>query len=103
MPRLEISFHNKPIYRHKISAARVQALLKRMNEDVYVATIESRRQVGGYIISVNRHLSHLYLFMGVEKTEPQEQIQGLVEDGAAGTLALDAGIQLRDAQDEFID
>ena len=33
------------------------------------------------------HLNHLYPFMGVEKAEPQEQIRGLDEDGAAGVLA----------------
>ena len=32
--------------------------------------------------------------MGVEKAEAQEWIQGLVEDGAAGTLAPDIGTQL---------
>ena len=36
---------------------------------------------------MNRHLNHLYPFMGVEKTEPQEQISGLDEDGAAGVVA----------------
>ena len=39
--------------------------------------------------------------MGVEKAEPQEQIVGLVEDGAAGTLAPDAGTQLGSAPDKF--
>ena len=33
--------------------------------------------------------------------EPQEQILGLAEDRAAGTLAPNAGIQLRATQDEF--
>ena len=41
--------------------------------------------------------------MGVEKAEPQEQIQGLAEDRATPTLAPDAGTQLREAQDEFTD
>ena len=41
--------------------------------------------------------------MGVEKAEPQEQIRGLVEDEAAGTLAQDTGTQLGDAQDNFAD
>ena len=59
--------------------------------------------VGGPTILVNRHLSHLYLCMVVEKVVPQEPIQGLVEDGAARTLALDAGAQLSKAQDEFTD
>ena len=35
-------------------------------------TIQYRREVGGRSISINRHLSHLYPFMGVEKAEPQE-------------------------------
>ena len=39
--------------------------------------------------------------MGVEKAEPQEQIRGLIKDGAAGILAQDATIQRGDAQDEF--
>ena len=98
-----ILFCNKPIHCHKKSATRVHALLKRKNGDVYGATVECRREVGGLTISVNRHLSHLYLFLGVEKAEPQEQIRGLVEDGAAGTLAPDAGAQLGEAQDEFTD
>ena len=34
--------------------------------------------------------------------EPQEQIQGLAEDGAAGTIAPSAGTQLGATQDEFI-
>ena len=92
-----VLFKNEPIYRYKISAARVQALLKRKNGDVYSATICYRREVGGCSISINRHLNQLYLFMGVEKAEPQEQIQGLAEDGAAGTLAPDAGTQLGEA------
>ena len=33
--------------------------------------------------------------------EPQEQILGPAEDGAAGTLAPNAGTQLRTTQDEF--
>ena len=86
-----VLFKNEPIYRHAISAARVQALLRRSNGDVYGATICYRREVGGRSISVNRHLNQLYPFMGVETAEPQEQIRGLVEDGAAGTLAPEAG------------
>ena len=54
-------------------------------------------------ISVNRHLNQLYPFMGVEKSEPQEQIRGLVADGAAGTLAPEAATQLEAAHDEFAD
>ena len=61
-----------------------------------------RREVGRRNISVNRHLNQLYPFMGVEKAEPQEQIRGLVEDKAAGTLAPEARTQLREAQDELV-
>ena len=38
------------------------------------------------MISVNRHLQHLYPFMGVEKSEGMEQISGLDEDNAAGVV-----------------
>ena len=36
-------------------------------------------------------------------TEPQEQIRGLAEDGAAGTVAPSTGTQLGATQDEFND
>ena len=45
----------------------------------------------------------LYPFMGVEKSELQEQIRSLVEDGAAGTLASETATQLGAAHDEFAD
>ena len=96
-----VLFKNKPIYRHLISAARVQALLRRKNGDVYGATICYRREVGGRSITVDRHLNQLYPFMGVEMAEPQEQILGLTEDGATGTLAPNAGTQLGTTQDKF--
>ena len=51
---------------------------------MFGATITYRREVGGRGISVNRHLKHP--FMGVEKTEGVEQINGLDEDGAAGVV-----------------
>ena len=41
--------------------------------------------------------------MGVEMAEPQEQMLGLTEDRAAGTLAPNRGIQLGATQDEFIE
>ena len=41
----------------------------------------------GRTITVNRHLNHLYPFMGVEKAAPEERIRGLDEDLAAGVLA----------------
>ena len=91
-----VLFKNELIYHHEILAARVQALLRRKNRDMYGATISYRREVGGRNILVNRHLNQLYPFVGVEKTKPQEQIQGLVEDKAAGTLAPETA-----AQDEF--
>ena len=62
---------------------------------------QNRREVGGRTISVDRHLHHLYLFMGVEKAESQEQIRGLDEDGATGILALDAETHLGEAHNEF--
>ena len=96
-----VLFKNEPIYCHSISAARVQALLRRKNGDVYGATICYRREVGGRSITVDRHLNQLYLFMGVKMAEPQEQILGLAEDKAAGTLAPNAGTQLGTTQDEF--
>ena len=82
-----ILFFNKPCYKHELSAARIQALLTRRNGDVYGATIAYRREVGRRTITVNRHLNHLYLFMGVEKAELEERIRGLDEDRAAGVLA----------------
>ena len=63
-----VLFKNEPIYRHKISAARVQALLRRKNGDMYKATISYGREVGGRNILVNRHLNQLYPFSGVEKS-----------------------------------
>ena len=96
-----VLFKNEPIYRHWISAARVQALLWRKNGDVYGATICYRREVGGRSITVDRHLNQLYPFLWVEMAEPQEQILGLVEEWAAGTLAPNAGTQLGTTQDEF--
>ena len=98
-----VLFKNEPIYRHTISAARVQALLRSKNLDVYGATICYRREVGGRSITVDRHLNQLYPFMGVEMAEPLEQILGLAEDGAAGTMAPSIGTQLGATQDEFIE
>ena len=78
-------------------------MLKRKKEEVYAATIEYRREVRDRKISVNRHLRHLYPFMNLEKAEPQEQIAGLDEDGAAGTTAPDPSIQPEEVQDEVSD
>ena len=102
-------FANEPCYKHELSAARVQALLTRRNRDVFGDTITYRREVGGCPHHVNRHLSHLYPIMGVEKAEPQEQIRGLDEHGAAGVLApgsmdvdgaVNPGTQSAEVQDE---
>ena len=39
--------------------------------------------------------------MGVEKSQPQQQIQGLSEDRAVENLALETGTHIGKAQDEF--
>ena len=39
------------------------------------------------MVSVNRHLYHLYPFMDVETTVPQEVITSLQDNNAAGTTA----------------
>ena len=93
-----VLFKNEPIYRHIIS---VQDLLWRRNGDVYGVSICYRREVGGRSIIINRHLNQLYPFMGVETAEPQEQIRGLVEDGAAKTLASEARTRLGEDQDKL--
>ena len=96
-----VLFKNEPIYKHTISAARVTALLRRKNGDVYGATISYRREVGGRIITVDRHLNQLYPFMGVETTEPQEQIHGLTADSISENVAPAPPVQRAETQDEF--
>ena len=96
-----VLFKNEPIYRHPISAARVEALLCRKNRDVYGATISSRREVGGRKITVDRHLNQLFPFLGIEQQLPQETIPGLAEDPVAEDLAPDNSTQHISAQDEF--
>ena len=81
-----VLFKNEPIYRHWISAARVQALLQRSNGDVYGAQITYRREVGGRLLTVSRHLNQLYPFMECETTSGTEEIRGLTEDAAAGII-----------------
>ena len=83
-----------------MSAARITKLLKRKNGDIFAATIEYRREVGGRIISVDRSLRHLYPFMNVETANPQERVPGLNKDGAAGTTAPGPGAA-EQIQDEF--
>ena len=95
-----VLFRNKHCYKHQLSAARITNLLKRKNGDVYAATIEYRREVGGRIISFNRPLRQLYPFMNIETAEPQEQITGLNEDGAAGTTAPDSTVYTEEVQDK---
>ena len=94
-----VLFRNEPIYKHKLSAARITDLHQRKNRDVFAVTIEYRREVGGRIISVDRHLCHLYPFMGIETAQPQEPISGLETDGATGTTA--PGPNTFDVSDEF--
>ena len=96
-----VLFRNKPCYKHQLSAARIIDLLKRKNGDIFAATIEYRREVGGRTISVNRSLRHLYPFMNVETAEPQERIANLVKDGAVGTTAPDPNVPEQEIQDEF--
>ena len=80
---------------------RITDLLKRKNGDIFAATIEYRREVGGRIISVNRSLRHLYPFMNVETAEPQERIPGLGKDRAVGTTASDPNVPKQEIQYEF--
>ena len=97
-----VLFKNEPIYRHPISAARVEALLRRRNGDVYGATISYIREVGGRKITVDRHLNHLYPFMGVETAQPQETIPNLTEDETADNLIpRNQTLTPREIQDEF--
>jgi len=96
-----VLFKNEPIYRHSISAAKVEALLRRKNGDVYGATISYRREIGGRIITVDRHLNNLYPFMGVEKPDPQEQIHGLAADPAGENVVPALRVQHGETQDEF--
>ena len=109
---LEESFHSsqgrrhcavqdKPIYKHDLSAARITQLLWRTNGDIYGAQIQYRREVGGRLMSVNRHLQHLYPFMEVETTAPQEIITSLQDNGVAGTTAPGPSAAAAETQDEF--
>ena len=96
-----VLFKNEPIYRHPISAARVEALLRRKNGDIFGATISYRREVGGRKITVDRHLNQLFPFLDVEKQHPQETIHGLAEDPIAAELVQEQSAQPHPAQDEF--
>ena len=82
-----VLFKKEPFYKHDLSAARITQLIRRRNGDIYKATIEYRREVGGCVMSVNRHLHHLFPFMDVETAAPQEVVNGLQDDGAVGTTA----------------
>ena len=81
-----VLFKNEPIYRHSLSAARIVALLHRKNGDVFGAQISYRREVGGRLLTVSRHLSQLYPFSQCETTSGTEEIRGLTEDAAAGIM-----------------
>ena len=96
-----VLFRNEPCYKHQLSAARITDLLKRKNGDIFAATIQYRREVGGRTISVNRSLSYLYPFMNMETAEPQERIASLVEDGTVGTTAPGPNSHKVEIQDEF--
>ena len=52
-------------------------------------------------MSVNRHLHHLYPFMDVETTVPQEVITSLQDDNAAGTTAPGPSAAAAETQDKF--
>ena len=93
-------FKNEAIYKHDLSAAKITQLLKRNNGDIYGATIEYRREIGGRTISVNRHLHNIFPFMDVETTIPEEVVTGLQPDDAAGVTA--PGSSRTDVQDEII-
>ena len=95
-----VLFRNEPCYKHQLSAARITNLLKRKNGNIFAATIEYRREVGGRTISVNRSLRHLYPFMNVKTAEPQERIPGLGKDGVAGITAPGAA-RAEEIQDEI--
>ena len=95
-----VLFRNEPCYK-QLSAARITYLLKRKNGDIFAATMEYRREVGGRTISVNRSLRHLYPFMNVETAEPQERIADLVKDGAVGTTAQDPNVPQQEIQYQF--
>ena len=82
-----VLFKNEPIYKHDLSAVRITQLLKRRNGDIYGATIEYRREVGGRVITVNRHLHHIFPFVDVETTAPEEVVTGLQKDNAVGITA----------------
>ena len=97
-----VLFKNEPIYKHTISAAKVKALLRRRNGDVFGATITYRREVGGREITVDRHLNQLYPFMGVEHVSGEERIHSLAEDGAAGVIAPGSGAPLGALLDEAV-
>ena len=52
-------------------------------------------------MSVNRHLHHLYPFIDVETTAPQEVITSLQDNSVAGTTALGPSAAAAETQDEF--
>ena len=95
-------FKNEPIYKHDLSAARVTQLLRRTNGDINGAQIQYRREVGGRLMSVNRHLHTLYPFMDVESTVPQEVITSIQDADAAGTTTPGPRVAAAEIQEEFL-
>ena len=67
-----VLFKNKPVYHHKISAARVYNLLRRKNGDVYCTMICYRREVGW----TQHHCR--------QTSQPAVSIQGSGEGSASG-------------------
>ena len=62
--------------------------------DVYGATVEYRRSIGGRLIRVKRHLNQLCPFMGSNKHKlelPMETVR-IVEDDPAVALNMAVGI-----------
>ena len=96
-----VLFRNESIYKHELSAARVSQVLRRPNGDIYGAQIQYRREIGGRLMSVNRHLHTIYPFMDVESNVPQEIITNLQDDDAAGTVEPGPGAVAVETQDEF--
>ena len=79
---------------------RITQLLRRRNSDIYGAQIQKRREIGGRLMSVNRHLHNIFPFMDVETTVPEEVVTGLQPDDAVGITA--PGSSRSDVQDEIV-
>ena len=97
-----VLFRNKPIYRHEISAARIQTLFKRKNSDIYCATIKYRREVGGPTIS-SRDISVICTRSWEWKSWTSGADLRSCQGRSRWNLFPDARIQLQEAQGEFTD